>query len=651
MSDELDPVVFEVLAMVQEAIDSLNEVKDLLASAAADMAQMAANFEASSAEASAAVSGIAVKTEETAAKVRESQAGMAEGFKMMLEAAGAFAAYDFLKDSISAANEAASAEVILEQVTKNTGGSYEELKPKIESVNEQMRALGYTNAQSTVGLSKMAQTVGGVPAALNLMGLATDIARARNIDLNSAIRLVGMAATGHVAMLSRLGIQTKDAAGKTLTAQQALDKLSQTYKGTAQAYAGSMQGQMAVMHAQLDQSKEKIGNQLLPILTKLLPAFSNIAMAIMGAFVPALSAAAKLYSSNSTLINTLVIALVAAYTATKVWSALIAVWEAVTKAAAAITVVWNAATTLLTTGQWELNAALDANPIGVVIGLIAALAAALAYAWNHSQTFRDAVVGAWNDIEAAAGGVVSFVIMDAIKPLVDAFLSMAKSIVDSADSAFGWADPTGSLDSAKNAVDSFANDTDSTLSAWAASASSWGNSVSNTMNSTAAAIAKANNAPLDAGKAIASSLAPSVTHAAKIGAAHVAHAQNTNAKILANHKKHVEAMLALEKEHERKRDAILKAQIAHLKNLLAAQKALQNNAQQNLNIVNGQYANVGTSLMNLGYASAPSAVSAPPVVNVTVQGTVVAQQQLITAVQQGLLQTQRTNASLGIKGK
>ena len=58
--------------------------------------------------------------------------------------------------------------------------------------------------------------------------------------------------------------------------------------------------------------------------------------------------------------------------------------------------------------QWVLNAALTANPIGLVIAAIAALVAGIIYAYNHSETFRNIVQGAWNAIKVAAEAVVSW---------------------------------------------------------------------------------------------------------------------------------------------------------------------------------------------------------------------------------------------------
>ena len=56
--------------------------------------------------------------------------------------------------------------------------------------------------------------------------------------------------------------------------------------------------------------------------------------------------------------------------------------------------------------QWILNAALSANPIGLVVLGVAALALGLAVAWKKSQTFRDIVYGAFSGVLTAVDKVL-----------------------------------------------------------------------------------------------------------------------------------------------------------------------------------------------------------------------------------------------------
>ncbi len=73
-----------------------------------------------------------------------------------------------------------------------------------------------------------------------------------------------------------------------------------------------------------------------------------------------------------------------------------------------------AATSLWTGAQWLLNAALTANPIGVVVMAIAALVAGVIYAWYHFESFRAGVMGVWEVLKATFAWVAS-----AVQPIID----------------------------------------------------------------------------------------------------------------------------------------------------------------------------------------------------------------------------------------
>lgn len=70
--------------------------------------------------------------------------------------------------------------------------------------------------------------------------------------------------------------------------------------------------------------------------------------------------------------------------------------------------VYRAALIAGTAAQWLLNAAVTANPIGIVVVALAALAAAIVVAWTKSETFRRIVTGAFDAVKNAAGAVLDF---------------------------------------------------------------------------------------------------------------------------------------------------------------------------------------------------------------------------------------------------
>ena len=52
-----------------------------------------------------------------------------------------------------------------------------------------------------------------------------------------------------------------------------------------------------------------------------------------------------------------------------------------------------------TIAQWAMNAAMNANPIGLIVSIIAGLVAAVIALWTTNEDFRNAVIGIWNNIK------------------------------------------------------------------------------------------------------------------------------------------------------------------------------------------------------------------------------------------------------------
>jgi phage-related protein len=64
-----------------------------------------------------------------------------------------------------------------------------------------------------------------------------------------------------------------------------------------------------------------------------------------------------------------------------------------------------AATWVMNAAQTALNVVLTANPIGLIVIALAALAAGLVYAYTHSETFRAAVDAVWASIQSFVAGI------------------------------------------------------------------------------------------------------------------------------------------------------------------------------------------------------------------------------------------------------
>lgn len=121
-----------------------------------------------------------------------------------------------------------------------------------------------------------------------------------------------------------------------------------------------------------------IGRYLYPAMTKLIQ-FVNAHV------IPVFRAATKWVHDHSAMLKGLASVLVPVILTIKTISI--------------VTKLWAAAQTLLTI-------AMDANPIGIIIVAIAALAAGLIYAYKHSETFRNIVQGVFRAVGGAIKGFI-----------------------------------------------------------------------------------------------------------------------------------------------------------------------------------------------------------------------------------------------------
>lgn len=108
-------------------------------------------------------------------------------------------------------------------------------------------------------------------------------------------------------------------------------------------------------------------------------------------------------------------------------------------AAGVATKIVTAATKAWAVGQWLLNAALSANPIGLIVLAIAALVAGLIWAWNSSETFRNIVIGAFDVVKAYIGAWVTVIValFTGVWNFITGTVQVVGSVITSVFSAVG----------------------------------------------------------------------------------------------------------------------------------------------------------------------------------------------------------------------
>jgi phage-related protein len=327
------------------------------------------------------------------------QAGSAAGgFKSKLAGlakAGAVAGIAALTAAVKiGVEEWAEAEKVTAQteaVLKSTGGAAKVTAKEVEKLAESLMKksgvddeaiqsgenvlLTFTNIRNEAGK--------GNDIFNQTTAAALDMSVALGTDMKTASMQLGKALNDPVKGLSKLTKQ-----GVTFTdAQKAQVKAMQE--------SGDVAGAQKIILAELTKefggSAEAAGKTLPGQLKILQQEFSNVAGALVGELIPPITALFEFFTKHKTAVIALVAVLgtmaTIVYTiglATKAWAAAQAIAEAAT-------VAWTAV-------QWLLNAALTANPIGLVVVAIGALVVALVIAYKKSDKFKEIVDAAFNAV-------------------------------------------------------------------------------------------------------------------------------------------------------------------------------------------------------------------------------------------------------------
>lgn len=250
-----------------------------------------------------------------------------------------------------------------------------------------------------------------------------------------------------------------------------VDKAAEGNKG----YKGSWQGLSDAFGRAIDSISRLAGDFILPIL---IPAMETATM-IVGMLVGAMR---SLPGPVQTIIGVFILAAGGVATLIGGWTALSAVvnaskvpflintltiventaakWLSVAASAAYGVVTGilageiglaTIATGLATAAQWLLNAAMDANPIGIIVIAIVALIAVLGYLYYNNETVRVAIDALWKGIQDLANWIWNGLIaawnglMDILKPVTDALGKLFSALGNKGGEASGgiWEQLTG----------------------------------------------------------------------------------------------------------------------------------------------------------------------------------------------------------------
>lgn len=190
------------------------------------------------------------------------------------------------------------------------------------------------------------------------------------------------------------------------------------------AASAAYQDAMTDLDETLQGVKNSVGADLLPIITSLVNK-------VVDDVIPAI----KEFKEENEWLEPVIVGVVAALVAFKTAMGISAIISGVTQALAA----YQAANQGATVAQWLLNAALNANPIAIVVTAIAALVAAIVYLWNTNEGFRNAVLEIMNNVKTAVSTAIEAVKekFNSIKAKIDQVVTWFKNLPDNIKRALG----------------------------------------------------------------------------------------------------------------------------------------------------------------------------------------------------------------------
>ena len=263
-----------------------------------------------------------------------------------------------------------------------------------ELISKMSLASGIADDALRPALASLARGTKDLGQAQEGLSLAMDISTATGTDLTTVSDALAKAYQGNFKGLRALSPEMATLIKEGADLNTVMDVLGGTFGGATATAAGTAEGQMKRFGIAISEAKENIGAALIPVVEKALPLLTA-----MGSWA----------QENTTTF--LIIAGVIG-----------GIGVAILAANAAIR-IWTLGTQIATAAQFLWNAALTANPLGLIVVGIAAVIAILAILYTKFEGVRKVVDNVFGFIKDVVMGSV-----DVITTYVQTVLGVYKTI-------------------------------------------------------------------------------------------------------------------------------------------------------------------------------------------------------------------------------
>jgi phage-related protein len=318
-----------------------------------------------------------------------------------------------LMDGAKGAAEDETAMKSLAQAVTNAGGDFDKLAPAVEKAIKNGQELAFTDGETAKALQVLTEMTGSGEEALNRLGPAMDLARAKGISLEQASKLLGKVSDENTTALRKLGVVVEDGA----TAQDVLNQVDKQFSGQAGIYAESSAGQLAIAGQQAGEVAETFGTYLIPAISLAAQVMLLLLGVVQNQIVPAFASFLALIQPLVSLIGDNLMPIFVALSPLLAGAAVV-----IAGALVSAFVAWAAATWAQVAAALALNTAM--LPWIALLAAIGIAIAALYLAWSTNflgiQDITNTVIG-------FVGPYVSATV-DAMKIAVEAALNAISAV-------------------------------------------------------------------------------------------------------------------------------------------------------------------------------------------------------------------------------
>ena len=326
------------------------------------------------------------------ARTLESSLG---GVKSMLGAIGlgigVFAGFEFVKAGVEKFHELEQATAKVEANLRSTGEIAGVSMNNVQSYAKELSSKIQAGRSDIMDMASQLLTFPEISKDIfqSSMGMVADIAKQTGHGLSETAIMYGKALNDPVDGLRKMiryGVRFTDQEKQKITKLQASGKLIEAQKLMIDSiahsgYAGVAEAMfdadpVAKFNKMIGSAKLSVGEFATDLLKKIMPAMESFA-----GWIKSTIGWMKEHEKIMSLVSSILLSLAGVY--------------------AVITV----GTQLWAAAQWLLNAAMTANPIGLMIAGIAALVGGVIWAWNNFEGFRKTILAVWEVIKSFAASL------------------------------------------------------------------------------------------------------------------------------------------------------------------------------------------------------------------------------------------------------